>query len=411
MLHIRITITRIIMQILKKGSPVLLLVLLMLYCSGVVDDDLTREKSTCSLFKGNVERTGAFDDEGPKGENVTKLWSFETGERRIEASPVVHDSVLYISSLHDYLYAIDIHSGKEIWHSDSTGFFRSSATISDDMIYIGNEDHHLYKFDTDGSIEWIFKTDGSVRASPLVFDNMVYFGSIDNVGYSRFAYKTDSVKTKSKFYALDAQTGEEVWSFSPEGGLRSSPAYQNGVLFFGSWDGTLYALDATNGDLKWSFETGRKIYSTPAVENNSVIFASNDDYLYSLNVENGSENWRFDLNSQNINEWIPRISSPAVSKNSVYIGSLNGTLYSVNFGDGSLIWSFETDDIIASSPSLTDDVVYFGSDDSYIYALQNSDGSLIWKYKANNSIGTSSPFIQNGRLFIGTTGNEIIALE
>lgn len=78
---------------------------------------------------------------------------------------------------------------------------------------------------------------------------------------------------------------------------------------------------------------------------------------------------------------------------------------------GSLKWSFETSDKIGSSPSVTVDVVYFGSDDNYIYALQTSDGSLIWKYKSNHPIGTSSPFIQDGKLYIGTMGNEIIALE
>lgn len=363
------------------------------------------------FFRVNANRTGYFNDEGPMNDKVQKVWSFETENSRIEASPVIYDSTLYLGSSGDHLYAIDVTTGTEIWRSDSTGFFRSSAALANNKLFIGNADKNLYAFNLDGSVKWTFETDGVVFGAPLANESYVYFGSIDIQGYSQFAYKTDSVKTKSKFYALDAQTGEEVWSFSPEGGLRSSPAYQNGVLFFGSWDGTLYALDAANGDLKWSFETGRKIYSTPAVKNNSVLFASNDEHLYSLNVEDGSENWRFNLNSQDINEWIPRISSPAVSKNSVYIGSLNGNLYSVNFEDGSLMWSFETGERIGSSPSLTDSTVYFGSDDNYIYALDKSDGSLIWKYKANESIGTSSPFLQNGRLFIGTMGNEIIALE
>ncbi len=363
------------------------------------------------LFRVDANRTGYFNDYGPVNDQVKKLWSFETEKNRIEASPIVYDSTLYLGSSADHLYAIDITTGTEKWRSDSTGFFRSSAAIANKLLFVGNADKHLYALNLDGSEKWKIKTEGVVFAAPLVVENHIYFGSIDTYGYSRLAYKTDSIKTKSKFYALDTQTGEEVWNFSPEGGLRSSPAYHNGVLFFGSWDGTLYALDATSGGLKWSFETGRKIYSTPAVENNSVIFASNDDYLYSLNVEDGSENWRFDLKSQNINEWIPRISSPAVSKNSVFIGSLNGNLYSVNLEDGSLNWLFETDDKIGSSPAVTDNAVYFGSDDNYVYALKTSDGSLIWKYKSNHPIGTSSPFIQDGKLYIGTMGNEIIALE
>lgn len=369
------------------------------------------EDQNVAVFKANANRTGYFNEDGPSNDNVKKLWSFETDNRRIEASPVVFNSTLYLGARGDHLYAVDIETGNEKWRSDSTGFFRSSAAVSDSLLYIGNADRHLYAFKPDSSVKWTFETDGRVFAAPLVVENRVYFGSIDTYGYSRLAYKTDSVQTKSKFYALDAQNGEEIWSFSPEGGLRSSPAYHNGVVYFGSWDGNLYALNANSGDLRWLFETGGKIYTTPAVENNSVIFASNDELVYSLNTGDGSENWRFDLKSQEILEFLPRISSPAVSKNAVFIGSLNGNLYSVDLEDGSLRWSFESNGKIGTSPSVAEDVVYFGSDDSYIYALQTSDGSLIWKYKTNRPIGTSSPFIKDGKLYIGTMGHEIIALE
>lgn len=369
------------------------------------------DESTPAFFRANANRTGYFDKSGPVNDKVEKLWSFKTENRRIEASPIVYDSTLYLSSRGDHLYAIDITTGIEKWRSDSTGFFRSSATVSDRMIYIGNEDHHLYAFNLDGSVKWTFKTEGSVRASPLVSNDMVYFGSIDNEGYARFDYKRDSVRAKSKFYALDAQSGEEIWHFSPEGGLRSSAAYYNEVVYFGSWDGNIYALNAKNGDLIWSFATEGKIYSTPAVESNSVIFASNDEFLYSLNAEDGSKQWSFNLKSHDVNEWIPRISSSAVTKDAVFIGSLNGNLYSIDLKDGTLRWSFETVFKIVSSLSVANDVVYFGSDDSYVYALQTSDGSLVWKYKTDVPIGTSSPYIQDGKLYIGTVSNEIISLE
>jgi outer membrane protein assembly factor BamB len=373
--------------------------------------DKDEDQNSAVFFRANASRTGYFDENGPANDKVKKLWSFKTENSRIEASPVVYDSMLYLGSSGDHLYAIDISTGTEQWRSDSTGFFRSSAAIDGNHLFIGNTDQHLYAFNLDGSMKWTFETEGVVFAAPLVIENHVFFGSIDTDGYSRYAYKTDSVQTKSKFYALDAQTGKNVWHFSPGGGLRSSPAYHNGVLYFGSWDGNLYALNASNGELIWSFKTEGKIYTTPAIENNSVIFASNDEFLYSLNVEDGIENWRFHLQSDEITEFVPRISSPAVSKNTVYIGSLNGNLYAVDLEDGSLKWSFETDGKIGSSPSVTDNLVYFGSDDSYIYALQTSDGGLIWKYKSNSPIGTSSPFIQDGKLYIGTMGHEIIALE
>lgn len=87
------------------------------------------------LFKANTNRTGYFKDYGPLNEQVRKLWSFETINSTIEASPIVYGSTLYLGSSSDHLYAIDITTGTEKWRSDSTGYFRSSPAIENNLLY------------------------------------------------------------------------------------------------------------------------------------------------------------------------------------------------------------------------------------------------------------------------------------
>ena len=43
-------------------------------------------------------------------------------------------------------------------------------------------------------------------------------------------------------YALDANTGALVWTYSTGGAVEDSPAIVNGVLYISSVDGNLYAL-------------------------------------------------------------------------------------------------------------------------------------------------------------------------
>jgi outer membrane protein assembly factor BamB len=43
--------------------------------------------------------------------------------------------------------------------------------------------------------------------------------------------------------AVDAQTGEELWSYKTEGAVHSTPVVDNGVVYVGSLDGHLYALN------------------------------------------------------------------------------------------------------------------------------------------------------------------------
>lgn len=80
------------------------------------------------------------------------------------------------------------------------------------------------------------------------FNGRVYVNSYDGV-----------------MYALDAESGEEVWRFQTGGPVFNKPAILNGALYFGSRDGFLYALDPENGKLKWKFKTGGPVISLPAM--------------------------------------------------------------------------------------------------------------------------------------------------
>ena len=60
-----------------------------------------------------------------------------------------------------------------------------------------------------------------------IVDGVVYVGSYDG-----------------KVYALDAETGELVWSYDTDDSVFSSPAAVDGVVYIGSDDGHVCALDA-----------------------------------------------------------------------------------------------------------------------------------------------------------------------
>ena len=53
--------------------------------------------------------------------------------------------------------------------------------------------------------------------------------------------------------ALDARSGEPVWSFTAGGRVDSPPTYHEGSVLFGSADGCVYCLRASDGRLAWRF--------------------------------------------------------------------------------------------------------------------------------------------------------------
>lgn len=366
-----------------------------------------------AMFRENPARTGMCDERGPSGSQIGEKWRFETRNRRLEASPAVRDSTVYIGSLRDHLYAIDARTSEEKWRSDSTGFFRSSPAIVNGTVYVGNEDRHLYALNAEnGAMQWRHETSGPVFSAPAVVDTTVYVGSIDLGGYGDSAFAKESVTSESRLYALDAETGTKRWVFRTGGGVRSSPAVVDGTVYVGSWDGHLYAVDAKTGKEVWRFKTGGKVYTTPAVAGGRVYFGSNDNHVYAVDKETGQKEWQFATAADSVDPVVPRISSPAVAKGTVYIGSLDRYVYALDAGTGKKEWSFKTGGMVASSPSVTGETVYVGSDDGRVYALDAETGEKRWNFDTGEEVGTSSPAIWNGAVYIGTQGgSHLYAIE
>jgi len=109
--------------------------------------------------------------------------------------------------------------------------------------------------------------------------------------------------------------------------VQGAPAVANGVVYFGSTDGTLYVLSASLVEL-WEGYTGGSIYSSPAVANGVVYVGSDDDNLYAFPASCTtpcSPLWTGTTGG-------PVDSSPAVANGVVYVGSSDGKLYAYSLG-------------------------------------------------------------------------------
>jgi outer membrane protein assembly factor BamB len=58
----------------------------------------------------------------------------------------------------------------------------------------------------------------------------------------------------------------------------------NGVLYVGSDDFSVYALDALTGEVLWSFVTGGKACSGPTVVDGTVYMSSHDRNFYAFGL-------------------------------------------------------------------------------------------------------------------------------
>ncbi|MCX6818355.1 MAG: PQQ-binding-like beta-propeller repeat protein [Candidatus Aenigmarchaeota archaeon] len=208
--------------------------------------------STITFYK-NVLFFGACDHniyclDAKSGKEV---WRFITGDdAQINRQMLIKDGRIYFAVLDNHLYCLDVDTGKEIWRF-RTGKYGNVSTPSlyKNRLYHSTRDGIVYALTMDGKEIWRFHTGGFI-AKNIVHAGVVYFGSED-----------------SFFYAIDAETGKELWRYKAGAGILDDAKIIGDLLCFGSWDCHYYALDRRTGEEVWRFESSsQQIASVPSIE-------------------------------------------------------------------------------------------------------------------------------------------------
>ena len=144
-----------------------------------------------------------------------------------------------------------------LWTHTTQDAIESTAAISNNTVFIGSLDNRLYALDlATGALKWQYQANGEIKSSATVYDSTLYFG--DEHG---------------TFHAVQVSNGQPRWTFNAEAGITSSANRANNRLYFGSYDQHLYCLDAISGTQVWQIATDGYIHGTPALYDESVAVA------------------------------------------------------------------------------------------------------------------------------------------
>ena len=256
-------------------------------------------------------------------DNVNELdlvWSFKFDTARgMEATPIVHNGVIYVSTGWSHVHAIDARSGEELWHYDAKV---PKAQLAKTCCGPVNRGVGIWQEDID---------------SPL----QVFFGALDG-----------------RLIALDAVTGEENWAVqsTPTDGnysVTGAPRIVKGMIIIGNGGaelgvrGYVSAYDVTTGEMKWRF------YTVPGDRNKPQENAA---------LEAALETWSGDewhkLGGGGGTAWDSLVYDPELDL--LYIGTGNGSP-----------WNREL-----RSPGGGDNL-YLSS----IVALRPDTGEYVWHYQ------------------------------
>lgn len=283
-----------------------------------------------------------------------------------------------------------------------------SSSSTSVLMFRGNPTHTFYgtgPLSTQPQLLWRktlgshvgTRTDGSTfrwagtgwTGQPIRWGTRLYFGSVD-----------------TRFYCLDAQTGEPRWVFEGAGMYKSSPCLYRGRLYVGNVDNVIRCLDARDGTLVWTYDSGRDCDSSPCVVDDRLYIGGEDGRLKCFDPADGTLVWAHDLGegyrappgSGGIE------SSPAIADGEVYVGHYEGRLVCIDAKTGERRWKAETGGDTDASPVVVGDFVYAAAETGKpcLRAFDRSKaGAKLWEFGGCWRGFWSTPAVVDNRLYIG----------
>ena len=339
----------------------------------------TLHAAETAMLRGDPSRSGLTNSAGVPAAPVLK-WKVKT-DAPVASSPVVADGTLFIGSNDGNVYALDLATGAQRWKTRTGGRVASSAAVAKGRVFIESYDSNLYALDAGtGEVRWKFKTEGE----------------------RRFTAK----------HLHGAEPAAELMA-DPFDFYLSSPAIENGVVYFGSGDGNVYAVEAASGALKWKFKTGDVVHASPALAAGTLYIGSWDSYLYALDAGTGREKWRFKTGEDhNIYNQVGIQSAAVVANGVVYFGCRDSKLYAVDASTGKERWSFSNKGSwVIATPILSAGTLYFSTSDSGMFhAVEAATGKPLYSLKFTWP-SFSSPTIARDVLYIGSHAGKLLAVD
>lgn len=346
---------------------------------------------------------------------------FQTADE-VRATPVIVGDQMFIGN-HDSgdLFAFDVHTGEELWHSEAPNWIHSEIIYQNGTVYVGFGNRHFQ--------------DNGIRGTG-----------------------------ENGVLALDAKTGEILWKYNTEGEVMPTPAYHDGSVYITTGDRHLYKLNPETGDLEHKEEIGHTVSMSapnitddtlfvggsapepytfsgynleqdemawqtgfpevhaglddvpPAVSDEIVVTTALEgekDYpehmMYAMDAESGDIVWK-----ESLGEGDPvddnKSGAPMIYNETIYVGSpITKTFYAYDLITGEKQWSFENE-VIKAPPVAQDDIVYFSNAEGMVYAMDAKTGDVAGQRELGGTLAPAGPVIMNDTLFVGSQDSNVYAV-
>ena len=217
---------------------------------------------------------------------------------------------------------------------------------------------------------------GIVTALDAETGQKVWSKQVGKPGYPAFGPSANAdhlgVVSGSKLYLLNRHDGRLEWMRQLGSAPSSGPALSEEYAFVAMVTGRVEGYDLDDPKTQpWYYQSKGRTYLRPTTTGNVVSWPTSEGYLYVSRADDPGVLYRLETSAD-------IVTSPAEMAPNLYIASLDGYLYCLNELNGQEQWRYSTGYSIDSSPAIVGNQAYVASIEPAIHALNAKTGKELW---------------------------------
>lgn len=246
------------------------------------------------------------------------------------------------------------------------------------------------RIETDGRRRWHYESGDVIDSRPESDGQRIY---LQNWG--------------RKILALDAADGALLWSrefpaSTADDHRQGAPLFYAGTLYVPSWSGRLYALNPETGRELWQFDAGSPLRAAATADNDRLYLGTGDGSLVALSLQ-GEEIWRHQSSSA-------LLSPPLVTASGPVVIDRNGTLSALD-RDGGIRWQRALDELsYYAAPLFADQAVFVATAGGTLWKLDAKTGKTIWKQQGFGPV-YATPLIAGSALVVADNAGNLSLVD
>jgi outer membrane protein assembly factor BamB len=190
--------------------------------------------------------------------------------------------------------------------------------------------------------------------------------------------------------ALDADTGDRIWSYDPNEPPKSSTTVSDDGVFVGLESGLL-SLSRDDGSKNWLFDKPLEgVSACPVCKGDSVFVVGRSEggRLYRVDAQTGTEQWQV--------EGPNGLAAPTILDGTVFAGTneVNGEFFAVEAESGEIDWRKDSIGQIQNAPTAHGSTVFVGANQS-LHAFDIETGNSLWSSEAGANFNSAPTVVAN----------------